>query len=112
MFNGILADAKGMTLYTFDRDVAGSGVSVCRDACARNWLPFLAPAGSSASGDYTLVKRDDGQAQWAFKGKPLYYWPEDFEPGEKLGDGYNNLWRVIGPAGPVTVKPTPKADGY
>jgi predicted lipoprotein with Yx(FWY)xxD motif len=62
-------DAKGMTLYTFDKDVGGK--SACNGPCATSWPPFMAVAGSKASGDWTLVTRDDGSSQWAYKGKPL-----------------------------------------
>lgn len=110
--NGILTDPKSMTLYTFDRDVAGSGKSACIGECARNWPPFYAPAGAQASSNYQIITRDDGRAQWAIKGKPLYFWPEDQEPGDKYGDGYNNLWRVVGVNGPVTVSPSSNAEGY
>ncbi|EHL23491.1 hypothetical protein KYG_07635, partial [Acidovorax sp. NO-1] len=37
--NGALVDAKGMTLYTFDKDVAGSGKSTCNGGCAALWPP-------------------------------------------------------------------------
>ena len=103
MTNGILTDTKSITLYTFDRDVVDSGKSTCNGECARNWLPFYAPPGAMVNADYQIITRDDGKAQWAIKGKPLYYWPEDQEPGDKYGDGYNNLWRLIGVAGPVTL---------
>lgn len=110
--NGVLTDFKDMTLYTFDRDVEASGKSVCHDECARNWLPFYAPAGARANADYQIITRDDGKSQWAFNGKPLYFWPEDQEPGDKYGDGYNNLWRLITSKGPITVVPAGSADGY
>lgn len=28
------------------------------------------------------MTRDDGKKQWAFKGKPLYYWIKDQKPGD------------------------------
>ena len=112
MTNGMLTDNKSMTLYTFDRDVTASGKSACHGECARNWLPFYAPAGAVAGSDYQIIMRDDGKPQWAMKGKPLYFWPEDQEPGDKYGDGYNNLWRLIGTAGPVTVMPSNTSEGY
>ncbi|RYE60332.1 MAG: hypothetical protein EOP20_02845, partial [Hyphomicrobiales bacterium] len=40
--NGALVDAKGMTLYTFDKDVAGSGKSTCNGGCAALWPPAMA----------------------------------------------------------------------
>ncbi len=33
--DGVLADAAGMTVYTFDKDQAGSGKSVCNGECAK-----------------------------------------------------------------------------
>lgn len=95
--DGVLTGSNGMTLYTFDRDVAGSGKSVCNGPCATNWPPLLAMEGAVASGDYTIISRDDGSKQWALKGKPLYFWTKDTKPGERTGDGFNNAWRVARP---------------
>jgi predicted lipoprotein with Yx(FWY)xxD motif len=50
-----------------------------------------------ASGDYSIVTRDDGKKQWAFKGKPLYYWVKDQKPGDQTGQGVNNVWQVAKP---------------
>lgn len=95
--DGMLVGPNQMTLYTFDRDTAGSGKSVCNGPCATNWPPFMAGASDKAMGDYSIVTRDDGAKQWAFKGKPLYYWVRDSKPGDKTGDGFNNAWRVVKP---------------
>jgi predicted lipoprotein with Yx(FWY)xxD motif len=95
--DGVLVGPSQMTLYTFDRDVAGSGKSVCNGPCAANWPPFMASATDKASGDYSIVTRDDGSKQWAFKGKPLYYWVKDAKPGDKTGEGFNNVWRAAKP---------------
>ena len=54
----IYTDAKGMTLYTFDKDEAG--MSNCYDKCAMNWPPFMAAADAAAEGEWTLVERKDG----------------------------------------------------
>jgi predicted lipoprotein with Yx(FWY)xxD motif len=69
--DGALANSAGMTLYTFDKDVAGSGKSVCNDQCAALWPPLMAEAGAQPEGGYSLVTRDDGSKQWAYKGQPL-----------------------------------------
>ena len=90
-----LVDAKGMTLYVFDRDTAGK--SACNGQCAQNWPPLMAAANASASGDWSVVTRDDGSKQWAYKGKPLYLWVKDTKPGEVTGDGVNNVWRIATP---------------
>lgn len=90
-----LVDAKGMTLYTFDRDTAGK--SNCNGACATNWPPLAAAADSKAMGSWTVVTRDDGSRQWAYKQKPLYTWTKDGKAGDVTGDGVNSVWHVAAP---------------
>jgi predicted lipoprotein with Yx(FWY)xxD motif len=92
MKDGMLVDTKGMTLYTFDRDTAGK--SACNGDCAGKWPPLVASAGDEASGDFSIVTRDDGGKQWAYKGKPLYTWSADKAPGDKTGDNFNKVWHV------------------
>ncbi len=90
-----LVDGKGMTLYVFDRDHAGK--SSCNGQCATNWPPLIAPAGATQSGDWTVITRDDGRKQWAYKGKPLYNWHKDTKPGDATGDGVNKVWHIAAP---------------
>lgn len=91
-----LVDAKGMTLYTFDRDSGGK--SACNGQCAQNWPPLMAAADAKPSGDWTVIARDDGAKQWAYKGKPLYGWVRDQKPGDTTGDGFlNGAWHVAKP---------------
>jgi len=92
---GVLVGQNGMTLYTFDKDPAGAGKSMCNGPCAGNWPPLAAASDAKPSGDYAVITRDDGARQWAFKGKPLYYWAKDQKPGDKTGDGFNNVWHVV-----------------
>jgi predicted lipoprotein with Yx(FWY)xxD motif len=94
--NGVLTDAAGMTLYTFDKDSGGK--SACNGPCAANWPPLIASAGSKAADDYSIIAREDGSEQWAYNGKPLYRWSKDQKPGDKTGDGLlNNQWHVAKP---------------
>jgi predicted lipoprotein with Yx(FWY)xxD motif len=95
--DGVLVGPNGMTLYTFDKDVAGSGKSTCNGPCATNWPPLMAAASDTASGNYTVITRDDGKMQWAVKGKPVYYWVKDSKPGDKTGDGFNKVWQTAKP---------------
>jgi predicted lipoprotein with Yx(FWY)xxD motif len=92
--DGVLTNTAGMTLYTFDKDVAGSGRSECNGPCAANWPPLLAAADAKPSGDYTIITRADGTRQWAYKGKPLYLWVKDSKPGDRTGDGFNKVWSL------------------
>jgi predicted lipoprotein with Yx(FWY)xxD motif len=92
----VLTDAKGMTLYTFDKDADGK--SACNGPCAINWPPLMAGSGAMAMGDYTIITRADGTKQWAFKGKPLYAWSKDQKPGDITGDGFlNGAWHIAQP---------------
>ncbi len=95
--DGALVGPNGMTLYTFDRDAAGSGKSVCNGPCATNWPPLMAKAGAGNSGNWTVVTRDDGSKQWAYKGKPVYYWIKDTKAGDRTGDGVMNVWHIARP---------------
>ena len=95
MKGGMLVNGQGMTLYTFDNDKVGSGKSACNGPCAVKWPPMMALESDKPSGDFTMINRDKGQKQWAYKGKPLYTWPEDQEPGDKYGDGYVKVWHII-----------------
>ena len=95
--DGVLTDARGMTLYVFDKDTAGSGKSVCNGPCATNWPPLMVTEGEDGGTAYSIVTRDDGSKQWAFKGKPLYRWAKDQKPGDRTGDGFNTVWHVATP---------------
>jgi predicted lipoprotein with Yx(FWY)xxD motif len=94
--NGMFVTAKGMTLYTFDKDSAGK--SVCNGPCATNWPPVLAADDAKGAGDWSIVTRDDGLKQWAYKGKPLYAFAKDGKPGDTTGDGFlNGAWHIAKP---------------
>jgi predicted lipoprotein with Yx(FWY)xxD motif len=90
--DGTLTSATGMTLYVFDRDAGGK--SACNGPCAANWPPLLVVGDGRAAGDWTIIVRDDGGKQWAFRGKPLYTWSKDTKAGDKTGDGVNGAWHV------------------
>jgi predicted lipoprotein with Yx(FWY)xxD motif len=90
----VLTDKNGMTLYTFDKDTAGSGKSACHGDCAASWPPLLAADAAKDTGDFTLAVRNDGRRQWAFKGKPLYLWSGDTKAGDTKGDGVGGVWHT------------------
>ena len=95
--DGALVNASGMTLYVFDKDPAGSGKSVCNGPCAKNWPALAAPADAAAHGDWSVITRDDGSHQWAYKGRPVYAWIKDQKPGDRTGDGFIGAWHVARP---------------
>ena len=91
--NGMLVDHAGMTVYTYDKDTAGSGKSACVAACAKNWPPVMAEGTPAAP--YSVVTREDGGKQLAHKGKPLYTFVKDKKAGDKTGDGVGGAWHVV-----------------
>ncbi|MGY3616190.1 COG4315 family predicted lipoprotein [Bradyrhizobium sp. USDA 10063] len=92
----VLTDAKGMTLYTFDKD--SDGKSACNGPCATNWPVLKAEANDKPGEGYTIIARDDGSKQWAYKGKPLYTFAKDQKPGDITGDGFlNGAWHLAQP---------------
>ena len=92
----VLTDESGMTLYVFDKDSGGK--SACNGPCTGNWPPLMAKADLMSMGDYSVITRDDGSKQWAYKGRPLYNWKNDKKPGDITGDGFlNNAWHIAQP---------------
>ena len=97
----IFTDAKGMTLYTYQKDAPGQ--SACSGPCATNWPPLAAAADATPSGDWTIVTRADGTRQWAHQGRPLYTFVKDTKPGERAGEGAGGgAWRAASPIVPYT----------
>ena len=88
----VLASARGLTLYTFTQDSPNQ--SNCTGECADNWQPVIAPNNAVVTGNFSLVRRQDGTLQWAYEGKPLYTWKGDGKPGDMTGDGAGGVWNA------------------
>jgi predicted lipoprotein with Yx(FWY)xxD motif len=92
----VLTDGQGMTLYTFAKDAGGK--SACNGPCADNWPPLMAAVDAKGGEGYSVITRQDGSKQWAYKGKPLYTWIKDKKPGDITGDGIlNGAWHIAQP---------------
>lgn len=91
-----MTDFAGMTLYTYDRDT--NGVSACDATCATTWRPYT--SGATAQGvmphNITVITREDGSQQFAWMGKPLYYYTGDQHEGDTTGDNKDGAWHVVG----------------
>ena len=97
---GVLTDADGKTLYTFDNDTAGT--SACNADCDTTWPPLTIAAGAptadpSLTGTVGTITRDDGTAQVTYNGKPVYHYSGDSAAGDKNGDGIGGVWHVALP---------------
>ena len=93
--DGAMVAANGMTVYTFDPDPANTGKSVCNGPCAALWPPLIVAGGEQPSGAYSVVVRDDGGRQLAYKGKPLYFYKPDQKAGDRSGDNFKDVWHLV-----------------
>lgn len=93
--DGILADAAGRTVYTFDKDTPNK--SNCAGGCLAAWPAFVAKPGATAAGSFGLIDAGTGK-QWTVNGKPLYYFAGDAKPGDRNGDGNGGVWHIVSPA--------------
>jgi predicted lipoprotein with Yx(FWY)xxD motif len=102
----ILVDAKGRTLYLFEKDHGGK--SACSGACAKNWPPLLTKgtpkvAGSARKAKLGTTRRADGGTQVTYAGHPLYTFVVDAgKPGSTKGEGveaFGAEWYVVGTSG-------------
>ena len=84
-----LADPNGNTLYTYGGD--SSGVSNCTGSCVATW-PVYQDKGATTGlpTNVTTIKRTDGETQYAYKGKPLYYFASDSK-GQANGNGVGDF---------------------
>ena len=96
----ILVDGDGNTLYLFTPDEQGE--SVCYDGCAAAWPPLVDDFTAGDGIDATLLgtaPRTDGTDQITYNGWPLYYFANDAAAGDVNGQGVNDVWYVLSPAG-------------
>jgi predicted lipoprotein with Yx(FWY)xxD motif/plastocyanin len=99
----ILADAKGMTLYMFTKDVK-ENESTCVDKCATTWPPLTVKSdkdvligGQGVTGKLATFKRADGTLQVSYNGMPLYYFAKDKDAEDAYGQGVGKVWYAVTP---------------
>jgi len=108
-------DYQNFTLYTFENDAATpfgealrqSNCNLAANAppCADVWPPLFAPSDTdnNLADDFTIVVRQDGAYQWAYKGMPLYLFAgrtgitEDSAAGDINGENVDAIWFVSRP---------------
>jgi len=122
----VFATQPGSTLYELDvfyyglghntnsnsvpaaEDGRAIGTKGCTGDCTNTWIPFRAPDDAVARGYWSIVTREEGSKQWAYKGFPLYSYIGDKRPGDAFG--YDTLiflnhsdvryWRLVTPSPP------------
>jgi predicted lipoprotein with Yx(FWY)xxD motif len=97
-FGEILTDGEGRTLYLFTQDTEGA--STCSGGCAEAW-PAFTVEGEATAGEgidqsmLGVITRDDGATQVTYNGHPLYYYADDVNPGDTLGQGRGDVWYLL-----------------
>lgn len=97
-FGRIVADTKGIALYTWNREADGK--VRCTGACAKMWPPLLVMKddmvvkhAKGVMGTLGTVTRPDGHVQVTLNGRPLYTYVGD-TPTKVLCNGVNG-WYVV-----------------
>jgi predicted lipoprotein with Yx(FWY)xxD motif len=86
----VLTDSRGMTLYTYNNDVANNGKSAVAGALLQAWPALAIASGTPAkpsglTGELSTITRDDGAKQVTYKGLPLYTFQRDQKAGDVTG---------------------------
>jgi predicted lipoprotein with Yx(FWY)xxD motif len=104
-----LVDSDGMALYLYTPDTTSE--STCYDDCATAWPPLLTDTEDVTAGDGVdaaligTTERKNGDMQVTYNDHPLYYYAQDSGPGDTSGQGVQDIWWVVNPAGEgVTTK--------
>jgi predicted lipoprotein with Yx(FWY)xxD motif len=87
-----LADPSGKTLYTYDADTATS--SSCTGSCLDTWPAYIDSGATTGlpTNVSTIKRSDNGEMQYTYKGKPLYYFESDSSAGQVNGNGVGGFY--------------------
>ena len=101
-FGPAFATADGRTLYVLGQLIfnplgtkrhtgANIGLTDCTGECTKTWIPYVAAADATGAEDWSVVTRDDGTRQWAYKNWPVYTNVQDRKAGDTFGEGVSKL---------------------
>ena len=101
----VLVDARGRTLYLFEKDKPSR--SACAGTCATYWPPLLTRGMPLASGGVKksllgIARRADGTAQVTYAGHPLYRFVQDTRRGQTTGEDLHDFgagWYAVSRSG-------------
>lgn len=90
----ILVDARGRTLYLFEKD--RNGTSMCNSACTTYWPPLTSHATPRAGKGLHqsllgLGRSRNGARQVTYAGHPLYTFVGDKRSGQTSGEGLDDF---------------------
>lgn len=105
----IVTDGAGMSLYLFTQD--SPGMSACTGDCLEAWPPLDGEPSAGEGVDDSLlgtIEREDGSTQATYADWPLYYFAQDTAPGDVTGQGVNEVWYLLSPAGESITEAVPE----
>jgi predicted lipoprotein with Yx(FWY)xxD motif len=98
----VLVGTKGLTLYYYTPDKAGS--VTCTGQCLVNWPPLVLGSGVTTptgargvTGKLATVASPGGRTQVTYNGWPLYYFVKDKDGEDVYGQGVGGNWFVATP---------------
>ncbi|GAB5380038.1 MAG: hypothetical protein Alis3KO_15820 [Aliiglaciecola sp.] len=96
VLESVRLDKEGFSLYIFDND--GLDQSACYglngDGCITAWPPLIADNAAKPAAPLSVVELENGLMQWAYRGKPLYFFASDTQAGDFNGDGVGGVWHL------------------
>jgi predicted lipoprotein with Yx(FWY)xxD motif len=94
-------NTNGRTVYVLSDDTTTSLACTVGSGCTGVWPPIAPPAGVALSTGFTAFTRpDNGMAQLAYMGHPLYEYSGDAAAGQTNGNGlvsFGGTWSVARP---------------
>ena len=113
----ILVDAKGRTLYLFEKD--RTGMSACDTSCVKFWPPLVSRTTPRAGRGVQkarlgVTRPHNGGRQVTYAGHPLYTFVGDKTPGDTSGEGLTNFgaeWYALAASGRAVEPSQPSSGG-
>ena len=105
----ILTANNGMTLYAYTADTADT--SNCSAGCQKVWIPLLTNGKPNLSTGVTAsmigtAKLANGNLVVTYNHMPLYFFVNDTTAGMTTGQGFDDVWFAVSPAGKMLGKVT------
>ena len=113
----VLVDARGRTLYIFEKD--RKGMSACDTACVKFWPPLVSRTTPRAAKGVDksilgVTRRHNGRRQVTYAGHPLYTFVGDKTTGDTSGEGLTNFgaeWYALSASGRTVAPSQPSSSG-
>ena len=83
-------DGRGMTLYAYESRRSAKDIESSVEGAT--WKPLKAPELAHSIGQWSIINRNDGVRQWAYRNRPLFTFAGDVASGDANGVGWSKDW--------------------